>query len=69
MADRRTSGHDAERGPQVLARVGGQQPGVVGLVEVGGHHGGGGEADVAAQIEAVGHVLRVGEDLRLGGQA
>ena len=51
-----------------LAAVGGDVPAARGLVEDGGGDAGL-ELDVAAQVEAVGDVVEVAEQLRLGGVA
>ena len=59
--------HHAEAGAQLLAGLGVDDPGVGGLVE--GHGGDAGlEADVAAQVVAVGDVVEVALDLGLGGE-
>ena len=61
-------GHDDEAGRHVVALVGADAPGAGGLVEGGGRHLRL-ELDVLAEVEAVGDVVGVGEDLGLRGVA
>ena len=61
-------GHDAEAGRGAVAAIRLDRPAVRRLVEGGGGHARV-ELDVTAQVEAVGDVLDVAQDLRLGGVA
>ena len=58
-------GHDAETGIEPGAIFGGDQPATGLLIEVGGNHPGV-EIDVGTEIEAVGDVIGVAENFRLG---
>ena len=61
-------GHDAEPGGDGLARVGGHRPAAGALVEMRRDHPGV-EGDVPPQVEPVGHMVQVAQQLRLGGVA